>query len=289
MLPPGTNRTLDATRMSDSVSRLISQRAHTSGRVHSVFRAALNIVTVDGLVTIAAEDAGGLPNGILLPGAIDYRAHGLQQDMIASLDRAAVRVPAAGFVIRISSARPWSARLPVADGRRWATRTADAHALLRSAVRLAPAGLLAIPVARELLADVGRAIARGDDEGAALAARSLVGMGPGLTPSGDDALVGVEAALHALGHPSAGFLAAALADVDERTTAVSAVLLSHASRGEFTERIHRLLGALLVGRAQALPAAVRRAVAWGATSGADGVSGVLTGLDAATSGQRCAA
>lgn len=267
----------------------IGQGPHTSGRVHSIFRNAVNIATDAGLLTIAADDAGGLPNGILVREAVDYRTQGLRPEMVAMIDAEAVRVPGSGLVIRISGARSWSARLPASDGRRWTSRSAAAHAQLNAAVRGAPGGLREIPVARERLADVGRAIARADDEGAARAARSLVGLGPGLTPSGDDALVGFEAALHALGHRSAGFLGAVLADVDERTTAVSAVLLSHAARGEFTERTHRLIDALLVGHARAIPAAIRNAVAWGATSGADGVIGVLTGLDAATSRQRCAA
>ena len=143
-----------------------------------------------------------------------------------------------------------------------------------------------MPVARERLDEVGRAVVRADRHAAAAAARPLVGMGPGLTPSGDDALAGMEAALHALGHPAAGFLAAALDDVAERTTAVSATLLGHAARGEFAERTHRLLAELLGSDDAALPGAVERAAAWGATSGVDGLVGVLAGLDAAAASGR---
>ena len=148
---------------------------------------------------------------------------------------------------------------------------------------LSPAmdGLLTTPLARERLADVTRAVAAGDGRRAAAAARPLIGLGPGLTPSGDDALGGIEAALHALGHPVAGFLSTALDDVGERTTDVSAALLRHAARGEFTERVHRLLAALLGDDAAAIPEAIERAVAWGASSGMDCLIGVLAGLDVA--------
>jgi hypothetical protein len=126
------------------------------------------------------------------------------------------------------------------------------------------------------------ALARHDRAAAAKSAHDLIGLGPGVTPSGDDLLVGLEAALHALADPRAGFLAAALTDIDERTTVVAATLLRRAAQGEFAERIHRLLAALLGPDDRAIPGAIERAVAWGATSGTDCLVGVLAGLDLAT-------
>ncbi len=95
-------------------------------------------------------------------------------------------------------------------------------------------------------------------------------------------LVGIEAALHALAQPSAGFLAPALGDVEARTTDLAATLLRHAAAGEFAERLHILLAALIGSDDERVPAAIERAVAWGATSGTDCLLGVLIGLDVAT-------
>ena len=125
------------------------------------------------------------------------------------------------------------------------------------------------------------ALETGDRSLAAEVAARLIGLGPGLTPSGDDVLVGIEAALHALARPSAGFTALAMDDVEERTTALAATLLRHAAAGEFAERLHALLAALLGSDDEAIPAAIDRAVAWGATSGTDCLLGVLIGLDVA--------
>ena len=280
-----------ATRISDSLSARIARDGHRSARVHSVFRSAINVTTAGELVTIAPDEAGGLPNGILFAGAADFRARGIRAGMPVEIDGATMRMLDAGLVIRLADARPWSARMPAADGRRWPARSTTVHALAcRDAhstdAHAATVGLLAMPVARERLDEVSRAVVRADTRAAAAAARPLVGMGPGLTPSGDDALAGMEAALHALGHPAAGFLTAALDDVAERTTAVSATLLRHAARGEFAERTHRLLAELLGSDDAALPGAVERAAAWGATSGMDGLVGVLAGLDAATASGR---
>ena len=285
-------RTYGATRIGDSLSLWIAQDRHPSVRVHSVFRSVINLTTAGELIAIAPDQDGGLPNGILFAGAADFRRQGVRADMPVQMDGAAVRIPDTGLVIRLDAARPWSARLPVADGGRWPTRSSAVHALARcdadgtaEGAAMVPgwatAGLMAIPEARQRLAAVGRAIVRTDRRAAAAAARPLVGLGPGLTPSGDDALAGMEAALHALGHPAAGFLATALDDVADRTTTVSATLLRHAARGEFTERIHRLIAALLGDNDAALPGAIERAIAWGATSGMDGLIGVLAGLDAA--------
>ena len=136
-------------------------------------------------------------------------------------------------------------------------------------------------MARPILAELVVALEAGDRRLAAEVATRLIGLGPGLTPSGDDVLVGIEAALHALARPSAGFLALAMGDVEERTTELAATLLRHAAAGEFAERLHTPLAALLGSDDEAIPAAIDRAVAWGATSGTDCLLGLLTGLDVA--------
>ena len=284
-----------ATRIHDSLSVQIGREGRRTGRVHSVFRSAINI-TLDGdLVTIVPDEAGGQPNGILLSTATDFRTLRVRAGMLVEIDGTLVRVLGADLLVRLDAARPWSARIPVTDGRHWATRSPAVQALARrdardTATAPAMAGLMSIPAAPARLAALREAVAHNDRDAAAIAARPLVGLGPGLTPSGDDALVGIEAALRALGHPAAGFLARALDDVTERTTDVSTALLRRAARGEFTERIQRLLAALLDENDSELPAAIERAVAWGATSGRDCLLGVIAGLDAVTArGRRSAA
>lgn len=93
-----------------------------------------------------------------------------------------------------------------------------------------------------------RALAERDPELAARAAARLVGLGPGLTPEGDDLLAGTAAAVSTLA-PTAwprsvveAWLAALLPpDLACRTTALSATLLELATRGCAPEPVHRLL------------------------------------------------
>jgi len=127
------------------------------------------------------------------------------------------------------------------------------------------------------------ALAARAPEGAAAAARPLLGLGEGLTPSGDDVLVGIAATLRAWRWPGATSFARRCAAVaPDRTTAVSADLLAHAAEGRFTAALHAVVRALDEDDAPATNRASRRLLTVGATSGADLLTGVLTGAGVLT-------
>ncbi|MGN6089065.1 MAG: oxamate carbamoyltransferase subunit AllH family protein [Actinomycetales bacterium] len=89
-----------------------------------------------------------------------------------------------------------------------------------------------------------------DDEPAAVtAADGLLGLGPGLTPSGDDVIAGVLVALQRLrpGCVDRGVADAVLYRAWERTTPVSASLLHWAARGDATAALLGYLDALAAG------------------------------------------
>lgn len=134
-------------------------------------------------------------------------------------------------------------------------------------------------------------LAQGCAEGSLLksvvAAEQLVGLGPGLTPSGDDVLAGLLVALRHLGGATgadravwlADWLAAAVTfDVRGRTTPISAALLHCAARGEASGEVLAVLRGL-AGR-QSLEPALRRLLQLGHTSGADLAWGLRIGLAA---------
>ena len=108
----------------------------------------------------------------------------------------------------------------------------------------------------------------------------LIGLGPGLTPSGDDLLCGLLMALHVSGSSSArhalapGVLDAAPA----MTSALSNAFLRAAAQGEGSEVLHRLINAIVegtVGDMASLVAAVGRI---GHTSGWDAMAGAALAL-----------
>ena len=283
--------------ISDAIPRRIALAGVDALRVQSVYRSVVNVTTADGVLTVAGE-GGGLPNGILADLGPDWRAIGLQPGMVVVANDAKIRVPDAGLEIQFDAAPRWSPRLPSTAeaagdaAARWARRTAATRTIARARASAGGFGSLLrqnvlddpdayVHVARPELAGLIFALENGDRSLAAEAATLLIGLGTGLTPSGDDVLVGIEASLHALARPAAGFLGLATGDVEGRTTALAATLLRHAAAGEFAERLHVLLAALLGSDDEAIPAAIDRAVAWGATSGTDCLLGVLIGLDVA--------
>ncbi len=106
-------------------------------------------------------------------------------------------------------------------------------------------------------------------------ASQLAGLGQGLTPSGDDFLMGALYAAWIL-HPRdvATVLAQGVADsAAPLTTSLSAAWLKSAARGEAGIRWHRLFEALLVGEETHVWAEVESILSVGETSGADALAG----------------
>lgn len=123
--------------------------------------------------------------------------------------------------------------------------------------------------------------------GVVTAAEQLVGLGPGLTPSGDDVLAGLLVTLRHLGAAAGADRAVWLADwlaatvtygVRARTTPISATLLHCAARGEASPEVIAVLRGL-AGR-QELEPAQRQLRRLGHTSGSDLLQGISIGLNA---------
>lgn len=102
----------------------------------------------------------------------------------------------------------------------------------------------------------------------------LLGLGPGLTPSGDDILGGAMIALCLMGrHDAARALYAAITALPGHTNAISMAHLELAAAGQGAEAVHLLLGSLL--RGEVSHEAARRVDGVGHSSGWDMVLGAL--------------
>jgi hypothetical protein len=105
----------------------------------------------------------------------------------------------------------------------------------------------------------------------------LAGLGGGLTPAGDDFLCGIMLAAW-LAHPDpVSFCRGVVETAVSRTTILSAAFLRAAGRGECRAAWHRLLPALAAGARDAIAAAAQDVEEHGATSGADALTGFVTG------------
>jgi hypothetical protein len=188
-----------------------------------------------------------------------------------------------------TGARVWNARLSPLAGEE-ALRVGERLAAIDAVLVDAPEESLARPQrprrAAESMSVLAEGLCRTDAGMVEDAAGRLAGLGPGLTPSGDDVLAGVMLALTLLPSPSPSRLREAIhRAAGGRTTRVSAAYLKAAARGEAGEAWHALREALATpaaaaGDPAALGSAARGVMAFGETSGADMLAGFALGLRA---------
>jgi len=301
----GARRGLTAVR----VSRCVRDQLGVASRAVVVgvqSRACRLAVQSDGpLLILSAPEVPLAPNGIAIEVAPDVTMAdaGFRVGQTVTLSPDDPGDCDADWLVVLGGAATWEPRplvRPVApselDGRLRITRAAamaegagesflpllwasegDAGAHLSGAVRVAyvPARLLC------------EAAIRGDAESVAAAAGGLAGLGPGLTPSGDDFLSGFAAAWtlvgESLGLDSAQrqrVASALFSGARAGASALGSVWLGHAARGELAEPMTRFVGALFAAEPRDLVPAARGMLAVGASSGTDWTVGLLLGAAA---------
>jgi hypothetical protein len=131
-----------------------------------------------------------------------------------------------------------------------------------------------------LLASFSSALVRGDVISSVNSAKRLAGLGNGLTPAGDDFMIG---AMHAawLIHPPdiATSLTHQIADTAAPlTTSLSAAWLRSAGRGEAGILWHQLFDALISANESHIQNSINKILDVGETSGLDALSGFMNVL-----------
>ena len=110
----------------------------------------------------------------------------------------------------------------------------------------------------------------------------LVGLGPGLTPSGDDYLVGLMAAFNIKNSPGQIFrgFSEQLVDLAKPlTNQISHMALKQASKGLVRESITRLLHSMTCGKQEELILSLDKVLNIGSSSGTDIVYGIISGFE----------
>lgn len=218
--------------------------------VRGVFSTAVYLDTGDEVVALVTTDALRLPCALVLAAPSSSRPFAaIRPDDVAAVGEGAVAFGNRHFLVR----RWWRpARLrPLLPGPRLAARADALEALLP-------------PLPAELPAD-RRSWRPG----------TLVGLGPGLTPAGDDVLAAMLLTWSAVpgGATAVAALMAEKVLTLTRTTALSATLLRHAAAGRGIPEVTRLVDALAGSSDLAAPTAQLLAV--GHSSGTALAHGVL--------------
>ena len=259
MIPSAMPRPLRIARLGSASLERLAGAQDGEGHIHSVFERAINILwhdgrllTLHGHMPLAAPFAVALdqlpPRGVVTPTMCIHRS---DFDWTQS-ETVALEMPRGPLAFSASM-------VPESPG----GRTVASGTGLR---------------ARRALE---RSLAARDFPAFADAASHLIGLGEGLTPAGDDCVLGALAAIHRLAPELLMADPASSHRLEEaarrRTTDVARDFLLEALEGRFAEPVLALLTARSDSAANR---AARELLAMGATSGADTLGGIRLGCRA---------
>jgi hypothetical protein len=252
-------RSLRIVRLGSASLERLAARADGQGHVHSVFDHAINVLWHDGrLLTLHAQRPLAAPFAVALS-ALPPRGEVTPGMLVQSCDF------------------DWGRAETVALEMPRGPLAFSAEILPKPPCGRALASAVGLRARRAL----GRSLEARDLSAFADAAEPFIGLGEGLTPSGDDCLLGALAAMHRL---APELLMQDWAERDRlaeaartRTTDVARDFLLEALERRFAEPVLALLTAPsgpLAGHA------LRELLALGATSGADTLAGIRLGCSA---------
>lgn len=265
-----------------------------SGIVHSVFANSYNIAIAGLLVTVHGSSIPHTPTSVRVADPAGHHlVPSVRPGQPARIEQNLLRIESVGgvsYAVDMSQASVWS---PEPVRHITVTQAQRAIARLAAAERTHPLGGIASvsgvearvrALQRSLLDHIESGTPESDLVGAA---SELIGLGPGLTPSGDDFLVGVMATLARGGGGGGAALRAALeaiswavAQREHTTSDVSRHYLRLATSGHFGQSLTELLDAFTWSSSVEQERCIRQLLAIGSSSGADTLAGIALGMAA---------
>lgn len=274
-------------------------RENFDASIQSAFDSAVNLrlPDEDRLITVLISDHYELPQGIRIE-----TKHLSLQSLTIGLRAASrgdiLRFASSPLAIDLRRASVWKCRvrelntdmsLPAAQ-KAWST----ALDLLIKRQRLKGTDI----VANDLFQlDVGSALGQRmskpvmqllnaaeqfDVQASTHAAEKMIGLGPGVTPAGDDILIGFLAALWSVAGSNQTQLSyirsfgREIIKISKQTSEISRTYLYHAAQGQFSSSLSALAEA--IGTGDDVEPATKEAMHVGHSSGMDSVTGLLIGL-----------
>jgi len=280
-----------------------------SGVIHSIFQQACNVrLESDALLTLVSSEKGNLSQGIRLgtPPKFTF-LNQLQVGQPFACRGGILRISGSELSVDLRTASLWHIDLKGLrvdlhqrnTARAWAVawlelgkhRLGNGISAMIAAIPVPRQNSMASPRIKTLVEMAVQTVPALIDatrnlqvDGAITAIRPLIGLGPGLTPSGDDFIVGYLAGLWSTaGSDSSRWrfmssLGTWLSQAAAGTNAISCTYIKSAVNGNVSEPIATL--AQRFGQAKSMDSvreATRNALQVGNTSGTDGVQGLLLG------------
>ncbi len=274
--------------------------------VHSVFQSAANLKPdgADRLLTLVAAGHGDLPQGICLDTPLGFSFRQLAAGNLMACRAGIIRAEEQDLSIDLRHAQRWESNLSsvrvnmcdaavraawdcawqVLNARQLEDRS-DILALDLVTVRGEERSVWVRHIGRSMRALLDATVRR--DPGAAEGIDGLIGLGPGLTPAGDDLLAGYLLGLRCTTNGDEArlrFLSAiaeAVIRLSRSTNDISRTYLFHATQGEASSLLVELAVAVCGGaQAKEVVAKTEAAMRVGHSSGMESVTGLLLGLAA---------
>ena len=261
-----------------------------AGRILSVFRRACIIqYDHDTLVALVAPELGNGPLNVVVE-RVPTEWQVLQPGMPVQLRGDRLRL--GGLMVSLEGAETWE---PCPDWVRlrarsetlldrlerllvWAARQDPDDtllALIQDSSQAEPSNASVMHTRARGAAEAMWAGWRGDEAQLSAGAAQLAGLGSGLTPAGDDFVLGTMLCA-CLAHPTPDrYCETVLEACAPRTTMLSKAFLRSAAAGECSAAWHRLLEALTGDSSEQLDAATHEVLAYRHSSGADALAGFL--------------
>jgi hypothetical protein len=258
---------------------------------HLSARACNLIDAQDRVLALVTEQIGDGPFNVVVPPTI----FPLNVTPESSVDLAPDSIRVGSLIVDLSDAVPWN---PLPDWPRLRVALAQVESclpLLRATLcaHAPPASLAALVVdlpapssavevallqtARDHWSALAYALENGDREGSLESAAGLAGLGDGLTPAGDDWLLGAALAAHLKdpSDPARELFLEAARGAARRTTPLSAAWLRAAASGECAAPWHELFESCLGADEEAIEHAAHQIIGQGHTSGASALAGFV--------------
>lgn len=273
--------------------------------VHSVFDSVVNLELSEAsqLLTLLSSGDTDLPQGIRLASPPGFDFEGLSVGTAALCRNHLLRFNGCPLRIDLQGAACWDEEPPAARADMSNPVVRDAWGCAWQALNEQQSVHAAGLVAQELWGPVQRQPAWVREAGSCLRAivaatrrcaalpgtglRRLIGLGPGLTPSGDDLVVGYLIGMRcaAQGRQDRldflARLAGSVLGLSTQTGDISRTYLFHAAHGSASSVLRRLAEAICSGAsASIVRTSAAAAMQVGHTSGMEAVTGLLVGLAA---------
>lgn len=276
----------------DFIQRIIHHKFH--GFVHSTFNRTLNIQCLDSgdLYTIACKGIDNAPNTLIID-LDNFEEADIRVNDIVSSDHSVLSI-ANKMSITIDGIKKWTCILPeypsVADVLEMNVSTMKQYMKIHgNNSRIERAFKSDNPFDDEMSKMLNERtqllvleLHNQRMSTAITHATSLIGLGPGLTPAGDDFLVGLFTVMgiknnRYFSHQS--FCEEVVFHAKALTNDISYMALAKAAVGQVRESISDLMEALFRGSEEKLISSLRRVLAIGSTSGTDIALGIVAGLE----------